>query len=455
MRVHLIAIGGSVMHNLALVLKEKGHIVSGSDDEIFDPAATNLKNAGLLPAEFGWFPDKITNEIDICVLGMHARKDNPELYKAQELGVKVVSFPEFLYQESINKQRVVVGGSHGKTTVTSIIIHVLNKTGKNPDYMVGAAIKGYNRPMKLTKEANIMVFEGDEYLSSPLDNTPKFLHYHHHIGIITGIAWDHINVFPTFEEYQKQFELFIKQSPKAGILIYNEDDKIVKKLVKDAHLSSDISQIPYSKVKHKTDKGITYLKCNDEWFESPIFGDHNLLNISAALHACMKLGVSENEFMEAFKSFKGASMRMEKIAEMGATKVFRDFAHAPSKVEATVLAVKKQFPKQKLVACMELRTYSSLNEKFLAQYKHTMKHADVAIVYFNPQNIRLKRLEPFNDIMVREAFADKNLEVFTDAVQLERFILSQSWKDANLLMMSSGDFGGIDLKKLCEEIGKK
>lgn len=452
MRIHLIAIGGSIMHNLAIVLKEKGHNVSGSDDEIFDPALTNLKKAGLLPEQYGWFPQKITPDIDICVLGMHAHKDNPELHKAKELGIKVVSFPEFLYQEAMHKQRIVVAGSHGKTTVTSIIVHVLNQLGKNPDYIVGAAIKGIERPVRLTNEAYMMVFEGDEYLSSALDPTPKFLHYHHHIGILTGIAWDHINVFPTFEDYQRQFELFVKQSPKAGILIYNEEDKLVKKIIKEAGLSSDVSQIPYSKVKHKTEKGVTYLKANDQWFVSPIFGDHNLLNISAALNTCLKLGVSEDEFMEAFKSYKGAAMRMEKIAEQGNTKIFRDFAHAPSKVEATVTAVKKQFPRQKLVACLELRSYSSLNERFLVNYKNTMKNADVSVVYFNPQNIRLKRLEPFNDITVRESFGDKNMEVFNDTTALERFLLQQNWKNTNLLLMSSGDFGGMDIKKIADEI---
>ncbi|MCR6641491.1 MAG: Mur ligase family protein [Sporocytophaga sp.] len=449
-KVHFIAIGGSAMHNLALALHQKGLIVTGSDDEIFEPSRTRLEKAGILPEKIGWFPEKISTELDAVILGMHAKTDNPELIKAQELGLKIYSFPEYVYQQSIDKQRIVIAGSHGKTTITSMILHVLKHFNRKFDYLVGAQIEGFDLMVKLSEDAPIIIIEGDEYLSSPIDKTPKFLHYHHHIGLMSGIAWDHINVYPTFDEYVKQFDLFADSSPKGGTLIFCENDDLVSVICRKER--EDVQGIAYAAHKHDIINGQTYLIDHNKKIPVQIFGKHNMRNLSGAKTVLSKLGITDEMFYEAIQSFKGAADRLEVLEKTNDTTVFKDFAHAPSKLKASTTAVKKQFPENELVAILELHTFSSLNKEFLVQYKDTFKSADLPVVYFNPQILEHKELDPISPEDVIKAFNSEKLKVFTENQSLKEFILKTNWKGKNLLLMSSGNFGGFDLKKLAKEV---
>lgn len=449
-RVHFIAIAGSVMHNLAIALRKAGHEVTGSDDEIYEPAKSALSSHGLLPDQAGWFPEKLTDQTDIVMLGMHAAKDNPELLRAQELGLKIYSFPDYIYERSRNKQRVVIAGSHGKTTITAMIIHVLNACNRKFDYVIGARVRGIEQTVKLS-DAPIIIIEGDEYLSSAIDPTPKFLRYHHHIGLISGVAWDHANVFPTEEEYVKQFDLFADQTPKGGALIYCETDSMALMIGKKER--PDVAGVSYKSHPHILDeRGGFSLVYNKEKYPVRVFGNHNFQNITGAREVLKKLGVTTEQFYQHIGSFQGAAGRLEKLGENGTVTVYKDFAHAPSKVNATVKAVKEINPTRDLVACVELHTFSSLNKRFLPQYKDTLKNAQVAAVYFNPEKVKAKRLEPISASDIRSAFANQRIEVFEDAGKLQDFLLAQTWKNKNLLMMSSGNFGGIDLQKLSEKI---
>lgn len=449
-RIHFIAIGGSVMHNLAIALKQAGHEVTGSDDEIFEPARTALANQGILPIKEGWFPDKLSTAIDVVMLGMHASRNNPELLKAQELGLRIYSFPDYIYEQSKDKQRIVIAGSHGKTTITAIIIHVLTHCKRKFDYVIGARVRGLEHTVKLS-DAPIIIIEGDEYLSSPLDPTPKFLRYHHHIGLISGIAWDHANVFPTEEEYVKQFDLFADQTPKGGTLIYCDQDSMA--LIIGKKERADVTAISYKSHPHASDNQGNYsLVFNKEKYPIKVFGSHNFQNISGAREVLKKIGVTNEEFFKAISSFEGASGRLEKMGENESVTVFKDFAHAPSKVTATVKAVKEIHPLRDLVACVELHTYSSLNKKFLPQYRDTLKHAQIPVVYFNPEKVKAKNLEKISASEIHSAFSNNRIEVFDDAARLEGFLLSQKWKNKNLLMMSSGNFGGINLRQLTDKI---
>jgi len=449
-RVHFIAIGGAVMHNLALALHHKGYKVTGSDDEIFEPSKTRLAAYNLLPAKMGWFPEKITTELEAVILGMHARNDNPELLKARELGIKIYSFPEYIYEQSKDKQRIVIGGSHGKTTITAMIMHVLKTHKRKFDYLVGAKLDGFDTMVQITDEAPIIIIEGDEYLTSPLDLTPKFLHYHHHIGLISGVAWDHINVYPTFDEYVMQFDLFADSTPKGGILIYSESDDIATLI--GGKPRADVLAIPYSAAKHEIVNGITYLLTDKGKVELEVFGKHNLKNINAAKNVCIKIGITEQMFYDAIKTFKGAANRLEILGRGKNNVVFKDFAHAPSKLKATSKAVKKQFTDRKLTAVLELHTFSSLNKEFLSQYKDTYKSPDEPIVYFNPETVKHKRLKEITEADIIEAFDNPKVKVFTDSKKLEAFLFEQNWKQTNLLLMSSGNFGGIDLKQLTSHV---
>lgn len=453
MKIHFIAIGGSVMHNLAIALKKKGYQVSGSDDDVFEPSRSRLEDFGLLPESMGWHPDRITSDLDAVILGMHAHADNPELKKAKELGLSIYSYPEYIYQQSLEKQRVVVAGSHGKTTVTSIIIHVLNHKNRVFDFLVGANPSGIESTVKISKEAAYIIIEGDEYPSSRLDETPKCLHYHHHLGVVTGIAWDHVNIYKTFDDYCDQFRKFVELSEKAGVLIYNEDDKVLSKLIKQSEIRHDVFQIPYKQHKHKIKDGVTYL-VNDEkeLVEIKLFGEHNMYNIGAALEVCLKLGINKKEFYEAVPSFEGAARRMQKLGENEKMVIYQDFAHAPSKLQATTQAFKNQYPKRRLTACMELHTYSSLNKNFIDQYRSTMSDADEAIVYFNPKTVELKRLEPLSETDLQQAFHHKNLKVFSNSTDLENHLLNKQWENENLLLMTSGNFGNLDLQKISDQI---
>lgn len=448
-RVHFIAIGGSAMHNLAIALHLKGLIITGSDDEIVEPSKGRLEKHGILPANIGWNLDNIHIGLDAVILGMHAKADNPELAKAKELGIPVYSYPEFIYQQSINKQRVVIAGSHGKTTITAMILHVLNENGKDVDYLVGAQLPGFEAMVRLS-DAPVIIIEGDEYLASPIDRIPKFLHYHHHMAVISGIAWDHINVFPTFDEYKAQFEKLIKATPKGGTVFYFEDDKALKKMFHKE--IEDVKFIPYEKHSSKLKNGVTSLKTDGGLVEINVFGDHNLQNISAAKSICDRLGVAEEDFYRTISTFKGASNRLELLSQNSKTSVYKDFAHAPSKLKATTKALTTQFPDRKLVACLELHTFSSLNREFLSEYSHTFDEPSEAIVYFNPQTIAHKGLSPITEPDILNSFNNKKIKVFIDSTLLANYLKSQHWADKNLLMMSSGNFGGLDLKELAKTI---
>lgn len=452
-QIHFISIGGSVMHNLALALHQKGDIVTGSDDEIYDPARTRLQNAGILPQEMGWFPEKIHLELDAVILGMHARKDNPELLKAQELGLKIYSYPEYFYQESLNKHRVVIAGSHGKTSITSMILHVMKANHRKFDYLVGAQLEGFDTMVHIANDSPTLIVEGDEYPASPTDLVPKFKLYHPHIALISGIAWDHFNIYPTWEGYVQQFENLADDLPKSGVLIYDETDENLKVIGQKER--DGIRAVAYHAHPHKVENGQTSLTTLD-FGDVPllVFGEHNMKNISGAMAICEELGITAEEFYSAIQTFKGAANRLEVLAKNDHTIVYKDFAHAPSKVEATTQAAKNQFPDRKLIACTELHTFSSLNKKFLGQYKNKLQKADIAVVYFNPHTLEHKRLEAISVDEVKAAFEQENLQVFTDSEALASFLLSQDFQNANLLMMSSGTFGGIDLKEFAKKIIK-
>jgi len=449
MRTHFIAIGGSAMHNLALALHNKGYQVTGSDDAIFEPSKTRLEKKGLLPAEMGWFPEKITSDIEAVILGMHAKADNPELLKAQELGLKIYSYPEFLYEQSKNKTRVVIGGSHGKTTITSMILHVMHFYNINVDYMVGAQLEGFDTMVKLTEENDFIVLEGDEYLSSPMDRRPKFHLYHPNIALISGIAWDHINVFPTYENYVEQFEIFIRKITNGGILVYNENDPEVKRVAEAA--TNPIRKLAYSTPQYSVENGITLLETPEGPMPIEVFGEHNLNNLAGAKWICQNMGVDEADFYEAIASFKGASKRLEKIAE-GKNKVaYKDFAHSPSKVSATTKAVKEQYPDRKLIACLELHTYSSLNPEFLKEYEGALGKADVAVVFYSPDAVKIKKLDDISYEQIAESFKRDDLIIYTNPEDFKNYLFNADLENSALLLMSSGNYGGLnfdDVKKL-------
>ncbi|MBT5354486.1 MAG: peptidoglycan synthetase [Flavobacteriales bacterium] len=439
MNIHLIAIGGSAMHNLALALHHKGYKITGSDDAIFSPSKERLLKYDLLPKEMGWFPEKITKNLDAIILGMHARIDNPELIKAKELGIPIYSYPEYIYEQSKEKRRVVIGGSHGKTSITAMILHVLQNLNIDCDYMVGAQLEGFDTMVKLTHQAPIIILEGDEYLSSPIDRRPKFHLYHPHIAVLSGIAWDHINVFPNFGMYVDQFRIF--KNMVKDTLIYCSEDEEINKLAKE---ESKCKLVPYSTPEHKIKEGVSSV----EGTELLIFGNHNLQNLNAAKLVCNELEISDTDFYKEISTFKGASNRLELVRKTNTSAVYKDFAHSPSKLKATSSAMKKQFQERKLVACMELHTFSSLNEEFLKQYTGCMDEPDTAIVYFNPEAIAHKKLEPISKEQVHTAFGRKDLLVFTDSIELEEYLKSLNWNNKNLLMMSSGTFDGIEFGEL-------
>ena len=446
MKIHFIAIGGSAMHNLAMALHDKGEVVTGSDDVIFEPSKSRLAAKGLLPQTMGWFPEKITNDIDAVILGMHAKADNPELKKAQELGLKIYSYPEFIYEHAKAKTRVVIGGSHGKTTITSMILHVMNYHNIAVDYLVGAQLEGFDNMVHLTEENDFMVIEGDEYLSSPTDLRPKFHMYQPNIALISGIAWDHINVFPTFDNYVEQFKVFIDKIINGGILVYNETDEVVKNIVEASE--KPIRKLPYAIPEHFIDNGTTYLETLDGPMPIEIFGEHNLSNLAGAKWICQNMGVDEAEFYEAIASFKGASKRLEKIAETNDAVAYKDFAHSPSKVKATTEAVKKQYPNKKLVACLELHTYSSLNADFLTEYEGALAAAETAVVFYSPDAVAIKKLKEISKTQIEEAFNRDDLIVYTNPDEFKSFLVVQDFTNAVLLLMSSGNYGGLDFDEI-------
>ena len=450
MNVHFIAIGGAAMHNLALALHHKGMQVTGSDDTIFEPSKSRLKAAGLLPNSFGWFSEKITKNIDAVVLGMHAKEDNSELLKAQELGLKIYSYPEFLYEQSKHKTRVVIGGSHGKTTITAMILHVLNYHDIEVDYMVGAQLEGFDVMVKLTDDADFMVLEGDEYLSSPIDRRPKFHLYQPNIALLSGIAWDHINVFPTFKNYLDQFKIFVDSITVGGSISYNSEDLNVKIIVEDSE--NQIRKFPYQTPEHTIDDGVTYLETEEGPLPLEIFGAHNLNNLAGSKWICQQMGVDQDDFYEAISSFSGASKRLEKVAENGNCVVYKDFAHSPSKVKATTEAVKSQYPKRELVACLELHTYSSLNAEFLEHYKGALDAADTAVVFYSPQAVEIKKLDSVSKVQIEIAFERDDLIIFTDPALFKNYITSLEFAEKTVLLMSSGSYGGLDFEALKNKV---
>ena len=449
MNVHFIAIGGSAMHNLAIALSRKNYIVSGSDDEIFEPSATRLKKQGILPSQIGWNTDNIHDGLDAIIVGMHAREDNPELLKARLMGIPVYSYPEYLYEQSKDKIRVVIGGSHGKTSITAMILHAISVVGHDVDYMVGAQLEGYDCMVKLSDTAKIMILEGDEYLSSPIDRRPKFHLYHPSIALISGIAWDHINVFPTFENYVSQFDVFCQKIEKSGVLIYNQEDDVVKQL--GTKYSNKLNSIAYSTPNYSTNINGTEIEFEGKKYVFQIFGAHNMQNLMGAMEICKQIGVSNDEFLSALQSFKGAGKRLQKVAEKNGFVMFKDFAHSPSKLKATTSAVKEQFKEKQVVACMELHTFSSLNKEFLPLYHGAMKHADRAIVYFNPDVVKHKRLPAISVEEVKIAFGD-NVEVYNLTEEVLHIVKNINVNDSILLMMSSGNFDGVDYELLGEEL---
>ncbi|WP_212002933.1 UDP-N-acetylmuramate--L-alanine ligase [Chitinophaga sp. HK235] len=444
-KVHFIAIGGSVMHQLAIALRHKGYEVTGSDDEIFEPALSNLRQAGILPATIGWDPARITADIDAVILGMHAREDNPELIRARELQLKIYSFPEYIYQESKNKTRVAVGGSHGKTTTTAMIMHVLQYNQQAFDYLVGAKLEGFNQSVNIT-DAPLIVCEADEYPASVIEKRPKFLFLHPQIAILTGIAWDHINVFPTYDIYEEQFALFIRQMEPGSVLIYNSGDTALSSLV--AAEGRHLRLIPYTTPIHMIRDGVTRVFFDEGYADLEVFGEHNLLNMHAAKLVCNELGLSDEAFLAAIASFRGAAKRLELVAKNDHSVIYRDFAHAPSKVKATMEATRQQFPQRRLIAVLELHTYSSLNASFLSQYQGALEAADVAVVFYSKHALEIKRMPDLAPELIMEKFGRTDLHIFNDRARLEAFLEEQNYHDANLLLMSSGTYDGLDFPSL-------
>ena len=434
------------MHNLALALQNRNYHITGSDDVINEPSKSRLHKNGLLPEQTGWFPEKITPNLDAVILGMHAREDNPELQRAKELEIPIYSYPEFLYQHSKEKTRVVIGGSHGKTTITSMILHVLKYHNKEVDFMVGAQLEGFDTMVHLTHENDFIVLEGDEYLASPIDRRPKFHLYQPNIALLSGIAWDHINVFPTFDSYVEQFRIFIDAIVKGGILVYNEEDVTVKKLVEET--TNTIRKQGYTCPQHHVEQGKTLLHTPEGDMPVAVFGAHNLQNLAGAKWICQHMGIDEEDFYEAIASFKGASRRLEKIAESSKAVIFKDFAHSPSKVTASTKAVKLQYPNMQVLACLELHTFSSLNSNFLQEYKDSLNAADKAAVYFSPEALQQKKMDPISENQILEAFGRDDLRVFTNPGQFHEFLKQQEYNNTVLLLMSSGTYGGLDLEEV-------
>ncbi len=448
MRIHFIAIGGSAMHNLAIALHNKGEQVTGSDDEIFDPSRSRLAAKGLLPEQYGWFEDNISSDIDAVILGMHAKQDNIELLRAKALGLTIYSYPEFLYEQSKNKTRVVIGGSHGKTTITSMILHVMHYHDKEVDYMVGAQLEGFDTMVHLTKENDFIVLEGDEYLSSAIDRRPKFHLYKPNIALLSGIAWDHINVFPTFDNYVEQFRIFLSQITHGGAIVYNQEDIEVKQVVETAQ--NQIKKYPYQTPRFSVNNGDTLLDTEDGPMPIEVFGKHNLNNLEGARWICQLMGVQQEDFYEAIATFKGASKRLEKIGQGPTSIAYKDFAHSPSKVRATTQALKSQYPERSLLACLELHTYSSLNPEFLSEYKGALDGADKAVVFYSPNAVKIKKLDAVSSSQILKAFQREDLVVFTDPGAFQDYLFEQDFTDTSLLLMSSGNYGGLDFEKVKE-----
>ncbi len=439
------------MHNLALTLQQQGYAVTGSDDEIYEPSRTRLSQQNLLPSDIGWFPDKIHRDLDAVIVGMHARNDNPELIRAQALGLPVFSYPDYIYQQSRQKQRVVIAGSHGKTTITSIILHVLKHFNRSFDYLVGAQIDGFETMARITPDAPIIIIEGDESASSPIDLRPKFIHYRPHIALISGIAWDHVNIYPTWDEYVDQFELLAEAMPKAGILLFDDSDDMLDVIGQKER--PDVTKIPYQAHPYEVNDSQTYLITKrNQRIPVVIFGEHNMKNIAGAMAVLDRIGITEDQFYEAIPTFKGADGRLQKLAEKGGHTLFRDFAHSPSKVEASTNAVKNQYPGRKLSAIVELAAASTLNQAFLEQYKGCLDKADSAAVYINPQSVADKQPDLISLEAIRQAFERPDLIILIKAADLQAYLAQQLQTTGIILILSSGAFGELDVQLLFNQL---
>lgn len=440
-KVHFIAIGGSAMHNLAIALHRKGYDVTGSDDEIFEPSRTRLYDEGILPEELGWYPEKLDESYESVILGMHARIDNPELIRAQELGLKVYSYPEYLYEQSKDKTRIVIGGSHGKTTITSMILHVMKSANIETDFMVGAQLEGFDVMVRLSETAKYMVIEGDEYLTSPIDRVPKFHKYHPHIAVISGIGWDHVNVFPTFDNYTEQFRIFVDTIENEGCLIYDDNDLEAKKIAEKASVNKYGYDIhPYIREGEET-----YIISNENKIKIQVFGEHNMKNINAAYNVCKQIGISDEVFYNAISTFKGASRRLELLFENKERNnlIFRDFAHAPSKVLATVKALREQYNDRYFLVVFELHTYSSLSEVFIDKYKNCLDNCDKAVVFYDPHAVAIKKLDMMTDERIIKGFAREDIKVVHSKAELMDLLKDVDKENVVGGFMSSGDFNGL------------
>lgn len=451
MNIHFIAIGGAAMHNLAIALKRAGHAVTGSDDEIFDPAKTRLQKEGLLPETEGWFPQKLHAGIGAVVLGMHAKADNPELQRAKELGLSIYSYPEYLYEVWKNKKRIVIGGSHGKTSITSMILHAFKACEVQSDYMVGALLQGFENMVSIQDSSQLAVMEGDEYTASILDLRPKFHLYRANVGVISGIAWDHINVFPTYEKYVEQFSIFIDTIEPGGVLIYNSEDAEVKR-VAESHPRTDIRKVPYTAPEYTVADETFTVVHNGRTYPLAVFGKHNLSNLSAAAAVAREAGIDEHRFWTAATTFQGASNRLEKLAEGPKGICYKDFAHSPSKVKATLDAFRERFSERKVTACFELHTFSTLNKDFLPGYADALNSADRAAVYYSPHTLELKRMPALDADFVRQCFGRDDLAIITDTETLAGFIAGSASDNSALLLMSSGNWGGLNVKELAAQV---
>lgn len=437
------------MHNLALALQQAGHGITGSDDAIKEPSRSRLASHGLLPKQEGWFPERIHPNLDAIIVGMHARPDNPELARAQDLQLPVYSFPEFMYQQTRHQKRVVIAGSHGKTTVTSMVLHVLQQQGISFNYLVGAQLDGFDLMVRLSPEAKVAIFEGDEYLTSPLDRRPKFMHYHPHIAVFNGIAWDHINVFPEFDTYKAQFAMLAESMPETSQIFYYAHDAYLPALMTSPKVKAPAKA--FSELAHTTENGQTYVLHENQHVPVHVFGRHNMQNLAAAREVCLALGIGPNDFSQAIQSFRGASRRLELLKKNEQAAVYQDFAHAPSKVAATVAAVKMQYPNRRLVACLELHTFSSLNKEFIPHYHQSLKEADEALVFFNPETVQLKRLPSLNTQDIRQAFDHPHLTVLQNPAEIASWLKEKKEAHSNLLLMSSGDFAGLALHEIASQ----
>ncbi len=446
--IHFIAIGGAIMHQLAIALKKQGFVVTGSDDEINDPAKSNLKEHGLLPDQFGWFPEKIKSNLNAIVLGMHARADNPELLAAQKAGIPIYSFPQYVYEVSKNKKRIVIAGSHGKTTITSMVMHIMKACGYDFDYLVGAKVPGFEQSVRLS-DAPYIILEGDEYPASVVEKRPKIFFYKPHISILSGVAWDHINVFPTYENYFSQFKQYLEGLDALTKLIYNSEDPEVCRVV--AESGQNLITQPYATPAFKYADGQPIVAHGGKDYALSIFGRHNVQNVQAAIKVCKEIGITETQALEAIASFTGAARRLEKVFETPQLSVFRDFAHAPSKLKATLNAVREAYANHYLVACFELHTFSSLTAEFLSEYAHSMDSADTSIVYYSNHTLELKKLPPLAPETVVAHFQRNDLLAINNKEALYEKVHALSknnGKPVFLLLMSSGTFDGIDWNTL-------